>query len=63
MEYIELALLVSGAVVLAIGYRRNHRNLLLSAAGILFLTGTIGNFVPRFEKGFDASPTSAAITR
>lgn len=67
MRYVELALLVAGVAMLVVGYRKRHRNLLLSAAIVLFLTGAIGDiahgFVAGFADGFKAGAASAAPTR
>src|SRR5690606_41909397 len=42
MYYMEIALLVAGVIVLVIGYRKNRRNVLLTAAVLLFLAGALG---------------------
>lgn len=63
MTYIEVALLLLGVIALAVGYRKNHRNLLLSAAVILFLAGAVGDLASGFHDGFSASWSSAAVTR
>lgn len=63
MKYIELVLLIVGVVVSAIGYRKNHRNVLLFAAIILFLAGTVGNFAHGFREGFSAGWSSTAVTK
>ncbi|HEY9511377.1 MAG TPA: hypothetical protein VIQ48_02265 [Rhodanobacter sp.] len=60
MNYIELALLVIGAVVLVLGYRKNQRNVLLAGAMLLFLAGTVGDFSSGFIAGI--TDTSAAPT-
>lgn len=63
MEYIEIALFIVGVVVLVIGYRKNHRNVLLSAAVILVLACTVGDFAHGFQEGFSAGWSSAAVTK
>ena len=64
MNYIELALLVIGAVVLVLGYRKIQRNMLLAAAILLFLAGTVGDFGRGFIAGAtDASAAPAATSK
>jgi hypothetical protein len=63
MTYIEIVLLFVGVVTLVIGYRKHHRNLLLSAAVVLFLAGAIGHFVRGFNDGFNAGWHSAAVSQ
>lgn len=62
MKYIELLLLVVGVVVLVVGYRRSSRNLLLSAAIMLFLAGTLGDIVHGFQDGYRQGRSAAAAT-
>ncbi|HZX69876.1 MAG TPA: hypothetical protein VFE77_03575 [Rhodanobacter sp.] len=62
MEYIQSVLLVVGVIVLVVGYRKNQRNLLLSAAVVLFLAGTVGNFTQGFLDGFNAAGSSSALS-
>ncbi len=63
IEYIELALLIAGLVALVVGYRKNRRNILLSAAIILFLAGTVGDFAHGFRDGFNAGWSSSAARK
>ena len=58
MDYIEAALFIVGVVALVIGYRKNQRNVLLSAAIILFLAGTVGDFAEGFQQGFGTGRSS-----
>lgn len=51
MKYIELALFIVGVVALVIGYRKNHRNVLLSAAIILFWQAPLGTLLMVSKKG------------
>lgn len=64
MDYIELTLLVIGAVALFLGYRKNQRNVLLTAAIVLFLAGTVGDFGRGFTAGItDASAVPASTSK
>jgi hypothetical protein len=63
MTYIEIVLLVMGVIALVVGYRKHHRNLLLSAAIILFLAGATGDLARGFHDGFNAGWHSAAVSR
>lgn len=64
MTYVEIALFVIGLVALVVGYRRNRRNVLLAAAIVLFLSGTVSEFATGFahgwERGYAANRGSAA---
>ncbi|HEX5307217.1 MAG TPA: hypothetical protein VFW82_14135 [Dyella sp.] len=51
MAYIELALLACGLVMLVLGYRRNRRGWLATAAVALFLAGAIGPMTTGFMQG------------
>lgn len=55
MYFIEIVLFVVGLVLLVVGYRRNHRNLLLCAAITLFLSAGLGPMVEGFRKGYQES--------
>ena len=63
MTYIEIVLLVVGVITLVVGYRKHRRNLLLSAAIVLFLAGAIGDLVHGFNDGFTAGWHSAAVSQ
>jgi membrane-bound ClpP family serine protease len=63
MKYIELALFIVGVVALVVGYRKSHRNVLLSAAIILFLAGNVGDFAHGFQEGFSAGWSSTTVTK
>ena len=52
MYVIEIVLFVAGLAMLVVGYRRNHRNLLLCAAITLFLAGTAPSMVEGFREGY-----------
>lgn len=58
MYYFELALFVIGLLLLVVGYRRNHRNLLLCAAITLFLSGTVGSMAEGFREGYSEARDS-----
>ena len=59
MYYMEIALLVAGVIVLVIGYRKNRRNVLLTAAVLLFLAGALGSFFDGFADGYDQARSQA----
>lgn len=63
MYYLSIFLFVVGLVVLVIGYRSNKRNLLLLAAILLFLCGTLGDFVQGFHEGFNTSESSSVSSQ
>jgi|ThiBiot_300_plan_2_1041538.scaffolds.fasta_scaffold03885_3 hypothetical protein len=63
MRYLELALLFVGLVTVVVGYRKNHRNLMLCAAVALFLAGTVGDFSHGFHDGFNAGWLSSTANR
>ena len=52
MEYVGLALLLVGAVLLVVGYRRNSRNILLGAALLLLASHALPEFVAGVQGGF-----------
>lgn len=52
MFIIESVLFVLGLILLVVGYRRNDRNLLLTAAILLLLVGGLSDFVVGFHHGF-----------
>jgi len=49
---IEITLFVVGLILLVVGYRKNHRNLLLCAAITLFLSAGLGSMVEGFRDGY-----------
>ncbi len=60
MFYAQVALLVAGVALLAVGYRRNHRNLLLAGAIVLFLSGAGLDFITGFADGVSGAIVDAA---
>ncbi|WP_372016401.1 hypothetical protein [Pseudoxanthomonas sp. 10H] len=52
MYWIEIGVFVAGLVLLAIGYRRNRRHLLLAGAVVLFLSAALGGMVAGFVDGY-----------
>lgn len=52
MYYVEIALLLVGAAVLAVGYRKNQRNVLLTGAIVLFLSCALPEAVDGFSEGY-----------
>ena len=62
-QILDISLLCIGAVLLVVGYRRNHRNLMLAAALVLMSFGTLQDFSRGFIDGYqrsDARPLSMA---
>lgn len=55
MYTLEIGLFVVGALLSFIGYRKTNRNLLLTAAVLLFLTGTVGDFASGFSEGLSGN--------
>lgn len=51
LYWLDITLAIAGFVVLMIGYRRNSRKLLLAAALLLFLTGTLSEFSRGYADG------------
>ena len=52
MVYIVAALFIIGVALLVMGYRKNHRNLLLTGAIVLFASAVVQPFIQGFIKGF-----------
>lgn len=64
MSWIENGLLLCGFVILIVGYRRNHRRLLVAGAITLVLGAGLSDIVTGVHDGWNAacaSPESAAI--
>ena len=51
MVYLVAALFIFGVALLAVGYRKNHRNLLLAGAIVLFVSAMIQPFGKGFIDG------------
>ncbi|WP_199171567.1 MULTISPECIES: hypothetical protein [Luteimonas] len=51
MLILQVLLLVAGLVALVIGYRKHNRNLMMAAALVLLVAGSVWEFV----SGFNAS--------
>ena len=60
MLYVEIFLFVLGVVLLGVGYRRNHRNVLLAGAIVLFVSGAGAQFATGFAEGIHGGITSWA---
>jgi len=58
-QTLEIGLLCVGVVLLAVGYRRNHRNLMLVAALVLMSFGTLQDFSRGFIDGYQRSDARA----
>ena len=52
MYFLEIGLFVIGIAFLVIGYRKDNRNLMLTAAIVLFLSGALSNAVEGFIDGY-----------
>ena len=52
MEYSGLILLVVGAVLLVVGYRKNSRNILVGAALLLLASHALPDFVAGVQEGY-----------
>jgi hypothetical protein len=50
--FIEIALFIAGLVLLVFGYRRNNRNLLLTAAIVLFFSAALDPMASGFWHGY-----------
>jgi len=61
MYIIEVTLLVLGIALLIVGYRKNNRNVLVTAAVILFLSAGIDSFVSGFKEGFSSAREGQAL--
>ena len=55
MDALQIGLFAVGMTVLVIGYRRNSRNLLLTAELVLLACGAISEFVSGFHAGITGS--------
>lgn len=61
MYYVEIALFIVGLVMLVVGYRKNQRNVLLTAATLLFLAGTLGSIASGFSDGYNQARPQAEL--
>lgn len=52
MPYLQIALLITGLILLATGYFKNHRNLLLAAAISLFFAGSANDLIAGIQDGY-----------
>ncbi len=57
MYYIEITLFLIGLVLLVVGYRSRNRNVMLSAAIILFMSAAVDSLVGGFLEGYNESRT------
>ncbi len=58
-QILEISLLCLGIVLLVVGYRRHHRNLMLAAALVLMSFGTLQDFGRGFIDGYQQSDARA----
>ncbi|MEG2802981.1 hypothetical protein [Stenotrophomonas sp.] len=56
-QILEISLLCVGLVLLVVGYRRNHRNLMLVAALVLMSFGTLQDVGRGFVDGYRGAET------
>ena len=52
MYIIEIALFLAGLVLLVVGYRKNHRNLMLCGAIVLFFSAALDPMASGFWQGY-----------
>jgi len=52
MDYLQIVLLLLGLVFLVVGYRKNSRNILLSASLLILALYVSGDFGKEFMEGF-----------
>ena len=52
MQIVEIVFFIVGVLLLVVGYRKNSRNILLTGAIILFLSGAVGSAVEGFISGY-----------
>ena len=57
MYFIEITLFLIGLVLLVVGYRSRNRNVMLSAAIILFMSAAVDRLVGGFLEGYRESRT------
>ena len=62
MYYIEITLFLIGLVLLVVGYRSRNRNVMLSAAIILFMSAAVDSLVGGFLEGCEQSEASRQAT-
>jgi hypothetical protein len=52
MLYVEIGLFVIGAGLLALGYRKNQRDVMVAAALVMFVSSMAGDFLEGFHEGY-----------
>ena len=57
MYFIEITLFLIGLVLLVVGYRSRNRNVMLSAAILLFMSAAVDSLVGGFLEGYRKSNT------
>ena len=62
MYYIEITLFLIGLVLLVVGYRSRNRNVMLSAAIILFISAAVDSLVGGFLEGYQESKAGPQAT-
>lgn len=60
MYVVTIAALVLGLVLLAVGYRRHHRNLLATSALLLLVAGAAPEFANGFREGLHSGRDATA---
>lgn len=62
MYYVTIALLLVDIVLLAIGYRKNNRNMLATSSIVLLLSGSLESMAPGFLDGATESVAATPST-
>jgi hypothetical protein len=63
MLYVEIGLFLIGAGLLALGYRRNQRDILVAAALVMFVSSMAGDFLDGFNEGYASAPIPAPAVK
>ena len=62
MTLMTFVYLIAGLVLLVAGYRSRNRNVMLSAAIILFLSASVDSLVGGFLEGYQKSQAAHQVT-
>jgi uncharacterized membrane protein len=61
MYVIEITLFLIGLVLLVVGYRSRNRNVMLSAAILLFLSAAVDSLVGGFLEGYQQAEATGQL--
>ena len=61
MYFIEITLFLIGIVLLVVGYRRRNRNVMLSAAILLFMSAAVDSLVGGFLEGYQQAEATGQL--